>query len=59
MLFWRRLVFPLCGSLLRYLDHSLAELMQSYNPQLILMMTSRLCRDLQEPNIKDDTPKVN
>lgn len=52
-------MFPLCGSLLRYLDHSLAELTQSYNPQLILMMTSRLCRDLQEPNIKDDTPKVN
>lgn len=59
MLFWRRLVFPLCSSLLRYLDHSLAELTQSYNPQLILMMTSRLCRDLQEPNIKDDTPEVN
>lgn len=44
---------------MRYLDHSLAELTQSYNPQLILMMTSRLYRDLQEPNIKDDTPKVN
>lgn len=53
-------------TLVRHLDHSLAELTQSYNPlaiittlNLILTMTSRLCRDLQERDVKDDTTKVN